>query len=180
MTIMDSNTIRKALDTLNALLKRNSQKLDILVVGGTHMCLVQGSRNATFDIDVFCPTPAKLQDYCRLVRQIYPELPYDWINTDSAPYVTTQIKEDALIMSQYSNLTVYTPTDQAMLALKVTSGRMAKDKPDLQDASFLIRKLGITTSQEIEHWVQVYTPLAMDKFNRNGEFIHQALQLVKQ
>ena len=179
MTSMDSNTIRKALDTLNALLKRNSQTLEMLVVGGTHMCLIQGSRDATFDIDVFCPTPAKLQDYCRLVRQIYPELPYDWINTDSAVYVTAQIKEDALVMDQYSNLTIYTPTDQAMLALKVTSGRMAKDKPDLQDAAFLIRKLGITTPHEIEHWVKIYTPLMMYKFSRNDEFIKQALQLAK-
>ena len=177
MILMNKNTLRKALETLNVLLKRNSETLEMLIVGGSHMCLVQGSRDATYDIDVFSPTPSKLKDYRRLVRQIYPEIPHDWINTDAAAYITKQIKEDAIVFIQYSNLTVYTPTDQAMLALKVVSGRMAKDKQDLQDAAYLIRKIGINTPQEIKHWVEVYTPLMKHKLERNSEFIEQVLQL---
>ncbi|MDR0271688.1 MAG: hypothetical protein LBI27_00010 [Clostridiales bacterium] len=171
---MDKDTILKLLTILNTMLNANDEKLDVIMVGGANMCAVQMGRVSTHDIDTYCTQKETLYVYRDKIKNMM-EISEDWLNAGADLYMTPQIIEESLVFKSFSNLTVRTPTDEAMLALKVTAARDEKLFHDVDDAAFLLKKLGINDVESIKKIVDRYKPKWWDKFGYAESFCKKAL-----
>jgi hypothetical protein len=105
-------------EELNEELKKEGQKAEIGLLGGTVMCLVFNVREATRDVDtVFEP-----KDLIRKIALIIGErhgIGEDWLNDAAKGYLSKNIdKNDVLNLS---NLYVWSPRADYMLAMKCIS-----------------------------------------------------------
>jgi len=155
------------------MLEGSKESLTILIIGGANMCLVQKSRDITHDIDTYTEQENMLQKYRSMVSKAR-GVDMDWINPSADLVITPKILKDSHVWHKFSNLTVYTPSDAGMLALKVTAAR--PDSYDLSDAAFLIKKLGIKTTDEIKTIVDYYTPKWWDNFGYTEKFCKEAIE----
>ena len=154
---MQRNTLIKLLNTLNTMLNANNEFMELLIIGGANMCLVQKSRNLTHDIDSYTKSKQLVQKYRVMVSKAM-KVDKKWLNDVGDMFVTEMMLTDAYLFTEFSNLKIYSPTDQAMLALKIVSGRDEKVSKDVEDAAFLVKKLGINSIDEVKNIVNYYKP----------------------
>ena len=78
-------------------------------------------------------------------------LPPDWLNDAAKGFAS--VSGDFVVLSALDlpNLRVLAPTAEYMLAMKVLASRagVGSEHGDVQDIAFLIRLLGLTTSEEV-------------------------------
>jgi len=174
---MSGETMLKLLNTLNVMLEENDERLELLIIGGAHMCLVQMSRHSSHDIDTYTKDKELVFKYRDLIRaQVNNKIDKTWINAVGDMFVTQEILNDAYLLYNFSNLKIYTPTDRAMLALKVASGRKSNSW-DLDDAAFLIKKLGLSNPADIKLIVDCYKPGTWNKFGYHEDFCNTAVNM---
>ena len=87
-----------------------------------------------------------------------------------------QILADAYLFYKFSNLTIYSPSDEGMLALKIASGR-GKEFKDLEDSAFLIKKLRLRTVVEVKDIVDRYKPGYWSNYGYEEKFCKEALDV---
>ena len=122
------------------------------------MMLAYDRKRITRDIDaVFYPSE-KVQP---LIKQVAEEqgLPVDWLNDDVRQFLSTQESKRTLPI-ELPGLQVTIPTAGYLLAMKALACRRALPgyKGDETDLRFLIRKLGISTFDEIQDWIDKFYP----------------------
>ena len=122
------------------------------------MMLAYDRKRITRDIDaVFYPSE-KVQP---LIKQVAEEqgLPVDWLNDDVRQFLATQESKRTLPI-ELPGLQVTIPTAGYLLAMKSLACRRALPgyKGDEADLRFLIRKLGISTFDEIQDWIDKFYP----------------------
>lgn len=122
------------------------------------MMLAYDRKRITRDIDaVFYPSE-KVQS---LIKQVAEEqgLSVDWLNDDVRQFLSTQESKRTLPI-ELPGLQVTIPTAGYLLAMKALACRRALPgyKGDETDLRFLIRKLGISTFDEIQDWIDKFYP----------------------
>lgn len=128
---------------------------EIFIVGGAAMCLIYNARESTKDVDgIFEPT-ALLREIIEKVGQSN-GLESGWLNDGVKGFLTTKggdNKEEVIFLS---NLKVWAPIPEYLLAMKCISARA--DTNDADDIAFLINHLGLTELSEIVEIVSDYYP----------------------
>ena len=122
------------------------------------MMLAYDRKRITRDIDaVFYPNK-KVQP---LIEQVAREqgLPDNWINDDVRQFLASQESKRTLPI-ELPGLEVTIPTAGYLLAMKALACRRALPgyKGDEADLRFLIRKLEISTFEEIQEWIDKFYP----------------------
>jgi hypothetical protein len=129
---------------LNTVLKQNGQKGDIGIIGGAMMCLVFDGRNATREVQaIFQPSqvircaPAQItKDY---------GLAEDWLNDAAKGFLVAGFRRE--VVQTLSNLLIWSPEAQYMLAMKCMSARW--ETSDKDDLIFLIKHLELKSVRAV-------------------------------
>jgi hypothetical protein len=164
---MDSRQIEHYLGFLGQKLDEMQTKASIILLGGALMVTQIGNRKSTQDIDVVIATNDQrtyqtIQQAIQLVAE-EEKLSSAWMNDDVTIIVDQIGKPKApRHWKTFSNLTVYIPELEYILALKLFSGRPQDDR----DIQALSQRLHISTKIQAWSIVSVYIPdtqLAMRK-----------------
>jgi hypothetical protein len=117
------------------------------------MCLVFKARASTKDVDaIFAPTQVLRESAKKVARRL--RVPEDWLNDAAKGYFVSDPPRQTVL--ELSNLRVWAPTADYMLAMKCVSARF--DTHDRDDVVFLMRHLGLKTAKGVFEIVCRYYP----------------------
>jgi len=151
--MLDTDTMLNLFEALNDELKAKGVRGEIGLCGGAVMCLVFNARKSTKDIDaVFHPT-GEIRAASKAVAQKM-GLPDSWLNDAAKGFFLTRPPVQEVI--ELSNLRVWAPQAEYMLAMKCVSARF--DSHDLDDTRFLLDYLAIQTVEEACRIIEQYYP----------------------
>ncbi len=151
---MKQAQIVRAFHALNEELVRAGVKGEVGVVGGAAMVLAFNARESTRDVDaVFEPSSTLRAAAARVARD--QDLPPDWLN-DAAKGFMPADTQPRSIQLDLSNLIVWTPPPQYLLAMKAIAARF--DSSDAQDLRTLVRHLGLVRVEQVLEVVERYYP----------------------
>lgn len=151
--MLDSKTILKLFDALNEELRAVEVQGEVGICGGAVMCLVFNARASTKDVDaVFEPTQ-EIRDASEIVSTKF-GVPKDWLNDAAKGFFLSQPPVHDVV--QLSNLRVWAPQADYMLAMKCISARF--DSHDLNDTKFLLKHLEIRNVDEASAIIEKYYP----------------------
>lgn len=156
MSRLDKTKIHKLFEALNKELKVKNKTGDLCLVGGAVMCLVFKARDSTADVDaVFMPTSALRQ----AAKQVADKLGVDphWLNDGVKGFLSPQ--GDFSNYLELSHLKISTATPAYMLAMKCLATRIGEEFHDVDDIRYLLRHLGIETSEQAIKIISAYYPL---------------------
>ena len=151
--MLDSKTILKLFEALNAELATRRVKGEVGLCGGAVMCLVFQARVATKDVDAIFQPTREIREASRTVASRL-GLPEDWLNDAAKGYFLTSPPVRNVL--EFSHLRVWAPQAEYMLAMKCVSARF--DSHDLDDVKFLLRHLEITNPEQAFRIVEQYYP----------------------
>ncbi len=156
---MDSTQIERYLGFLGQKLAELQIKATIILLGGALMVTQIGNRKSTQDIDVVIATNDRqtyqtIQQAIQLVAK-EKKLPSSWMN-DDVTMIVDQVGKPKTPQrwKTFSNLTVYIPELEYILALKLFSGRPQDDR----DIQALSQRLHIQTQAHAWSIVRTYIP----------------------
>jgi predicted nucleotidyltransferase len=141
---MNKDEIVKYLKELNRRLREKNIKGQVALFGGAVMCIALNARMSTKDIDAVFEPKQTIYDIAKNMAEEY-GLPKDWINDSVKGFLRE--KPDMRVFQNMSNLTVYVPSPEYMLAMKCMSARLA-ETTDKEDIMFLLKHLKIKTVDE--------------------------------
>ncbi len=149
---MTAEEITKYLTELNDELRLASIKGEITIYGGAVMCLVYDARPATKDVDAIFKPSSEIR---LLIQRIADRngLPPDWLNDGLKGYLVSHPRR---ILLDLSNLKVFVPEPDYMLAMKAMSARA--DTYDQTDVRILIDVLGLKAPKDVFAIVEKYYP----------------------
>jgi len=151
--MLDANAILGLFEALNTELASRKVKGEVGICGGAVMCLVFKARVSTKDVDaVFKPT-REIREASRVVAGQL-GVPEDWLNDAAKGYFLTPPPVRNVL--ELSNLRVWAPQAEYMLAMKCVSARY--DSHDLDDARFLLGHLQIKTVEQAYRIIEQYYP----------------------
>jgi hypothetical protein len=151
--MLDAAAIRRLFDALNEELKAKDVVGEVGICGGAVMCLVFNARRATKDVDaIFEPTQEIRAAATRVAERL--AVSPDWLNDAAKVYFAGQPpRHDVLSLS---NLRVWSPTAEYMLAMKCVSARF--DSHDRDDVVFLLRHLALRQAEQVFAIISRYYP----------------------
>lgn len=141
------------LEALNVELRKKGVKGEILLYGGAVMVLAFDARPATKDVDAIFAPKTVMRDAIKQVAKNN-GLPEDWMNSGVEGF-QSKVGNKKLFLS-FSNLTIYIPSVEYLLAMKVIASRV--DTKDRTDIEFLIKKLQIKTAEPVFDITEKYYP----------------------
>lgn len=145
--------IKKLFKALNEELKEKGVKGEVGICGGAVMCLVFQARRSTKDIDgIFEPTKEIREASKRVAKKF--GLDEDWLNDAAKAYFHVDPPREVVL--EFSNLRVWAPKAQYLLAMKCVSARF--DTHDRDDLIFLLRYLDLTKPEQVFKIVGQYYP----------------------
>ena len=116
------------------------------------MVLEVGNRASTQDIDAsFEKNAPAIRDAVLSIAR-HEGLRDDWLNDAAKGFLYTQ--PPVTLWKQYASLNVYIPSLEYLLAMKLVAGRPR----DIDDARAIVKKVGISTSQEVLNLLTRYVP----------------------
>lgn len=153
---MNSKQIEQSLGFLGQKLAEMQVSAAIILLGGALMVTQIGNRKSTQDIDIVIATndPATYLAVLQAAELVAKEkrLSPTWLNDDVAIVVDQIGKPRApKLWKTFSNLTVYVPEFEYILALKLFSGRPQDD----QDIKALARRLQVRSKEQA--WTLVHS-----------------------
>ena len=149
---MTKQEILTYLEALNAELERMDAKGEVSLYGGAVMCVVYDARPSTKDVDaVFRPT-RQIREAAARVAAAH-DLREDWLNDAVKGFVVPHERRGFLSLS---NLNVYTPQPDYLLAMKTLAARV--EGTDQEDVRFLIKLLGIESADGVFAVLEHYYP----------------------
>ena len=149
---MTADEIRRYLTELSDELRQMDIKGEVSIYGGAVMCLVYAARPATKDVDaVFRPT-SEIRHAVELIAKRH-DLPSDWLNDGVKGYLG---EHQQRILLDLSNLKVFVPEPDYLLAMKTLSARA--DTFDKTDVKLLIDQLKLHSPDEVFSIVEKYYP----------------------
>ena len=145
--------IRELLEALNEELSARGATGEVGLCGGAVMCLVFKARASTKDVDAIFEPAKVLREAAKRVARRF-KVPEDWLNDAAKGYFVSDPPRQTVL--ELSNLRVWAPTADYMLAMKCVSARF--DTHDRDDVVFLIRHLGLKTARDVLEIVGRYYP----------------------
>jgi hypothetical protein len=158
---MKKETILKALAHLGALAQADGIRLEISIYGGASFLLAYNSREATKDVDaIFHPKEAGERLVAQVAREL--DLPEDWLNSDVSQFISPKIEAKRRLaeIEERTGLIVQVPSAQYLLAMKALACRrpIGGYCGDVNDLSFLIRKMEIRSLEPIQEAIDRFYP----------------------
>ena len=151
--MLDATMIRRLFEALNDELKPKGVIGEVGICGGAVMCLVFNARRATKDVDgVFEPTQQIRAAVTRVAERT--GAPADWLNDAAKGFFAGAVPQQDVL--NFSNLRVWAPTADYMLAMKCVSARF--DTHDRDDVVFLIQHLKLRSPVEVFEIIGRYYP----------------------
>ena len=141
---------KKYLEEINQTMKDMGVTGEICIYGEAVMCLVFKSRPATMDIDAVFEPSKKIRDAASAIAEAN-GLKKDWLNDGVKGFV---VKHGQKILFNWSNLKIYYPEPEYILAMKTMASRV--DTTDKKDIQFLIKALNIKSSEEVFKIIEKY------------------------
>src|SRR5215203_6554120 len=126
---LSADDIRRAFAALSDELHGQSERAEIIVVGGAALVLLFRARASTKDVDAYFVTPAAsvLRTAAEAVAYRL-DLPADWLNDGAKGYLVTVTAGQVLYES--ASLTVRAAATAQLLAMKLAAWRDAIDRAD--------------------------------------------------
>lgn len=147
------STIKKLLKALSDELALKGVRGELGICGGAVMCLVFKARESTKDVDgIFEPTEAIREASVRIGKKF--GLKNGWLNDAAKAYFHVDPPREPVL--EFSNLRVWAPRADYMLAMKAISARF--DTHDSDDVEFLISYLGLKKPEEVFKVIERYYP----------------------
>jgi hypothetical protein len=158
---MKADTILEALKHLGQLAQADGIRLEISIYGGAAFLLAYNSREATKDIDaIFHPKEIGQGLIARVAREL--DLPDDWLNSEVSQFISPKIeaKRHLADIEEATGLIVQVPTAEYLLAMKALACRrpIGAYRGDVDDLSFLIHKLKLTSIDQIQNAIDRFYP----------------------
>ena len=151
--MLSKGDILSLFEALNDKLRAQSVMGEIGLCGGAVMCVVFYARESTRDVDaIFAPTETMRQ----AAREVAEErqIPDDWLNDAAKGFFVSGTPRS--LFREWSNLRVWAPPPEFMLAMKCIAARY--DTTDADDVRFLVRHLQLTTPGQVFELVAKYYP----------------------
>lgn len=149
---MNAEDIKRYLTELNDELRSMDVKGEICLYGGAVMALVYDARPDTEDVDAIFEPISAIRIAARRVGERN-GLEIGWLNTAVEMFLA---QHDKKIFMDLSNLKIFVPPADYLLAMKTLSARAnTMDRDDLQ---VLIRDIGLKSSDEVFQIVRNYYP----------------------
>lgn len=151
---MKKENIKNAFERLNDICKLKNIKGEIGVVGGAAMVLAYGANRATKDVDAIFEPANLIRKAAEMVSEEL-GLPSDWLN-DAVKGFLPKNQPQQFEVLELSNLVVWVPEPEYMLAMKCISARF--DSKDSDDIIKLCKILKLKRSNEVLEIIQNYYP----------------------
>ncbi len=180
MHALTRDEIRLGLEKMNAFLEGKGVRGELCLYGGACLCLAFAARNSTKDVDAVFE-PAAIVRKAAFEVAVEMGWPGNWLNDDVRGFLSIRGGEgqEVLDSCEFSHLKVYAAKADYLLAMKCLAARMGggdqEDRaPDLEDALWLCRHLGLSTREGIAGAVLRYYP---DRTipERTGFFVEELL-----
>lgn len=149
---MTAEEIEKYLSEINAELATQATIGEICIYGGAAMCLAFKARPATKDVDAIFEPVKIIRGAINKIAEKY-GLNEGWLNFAVKIFVVEHEKQ---ILFDFSNLKVYAPTADYLLAMKVLALRA--ESFDATDVEFLIKHQNLRSLEEVLKIVADYYP----------------------
>jgi hypothetical protein len=154
--MLTKEKILNLLKTLNANLKKQDIKGEIYLTGGAVMCLVFDARPSTIDIDaIFKPAEIIRREAANIA--LAENLNVNWLNDAVKGFLSDKNSFNNFL--ELSNLIIYTPHPEYLLAMKCLAMRIGFEFHDEQDVRYLLRFLNIEKYEEAVKIITKYYPL---------------------
>jgi hypothetical protein len=154
--MLDAPTIRRLFEALNAELRANGVIGEVGICGGAVMCLVFKARASTKDVDaIFEPTAAIRTAAAKVADAL--GVPSNWLNDAAKGFFLSQ--PPVVDVMNMSNLRVWAPSPEYMLAMKCISARF--DTHDADDVAYLVKHLGLKEPESVYEVIEAYYPKRM-------------------
>jgi len=158
---LNREAILKALSSLSEELGSKGMNGELCLFGGTVMVLAFTARLSTKDVDALF-RPAQFIRELALKIAGEQNLPTSWLNDGVKGFVSARHETTEGNLPQYPHLRLTMPVPEYLLAMKCMAGRLGApsgDEPsDLADIRFLIRHLGLKSTQDVLDIVTLYYP----------------------
>ncbi len=149
---MTAEEIEKYLSEINDELAAKEVIGEICIYGGAAMCLAFKARPATKDVDAIFEPVKIIRGAIGRIAAKY-NLNEGWLNLAVKIFVVEHEKQ---ILLDFSNLKVFAPVPDYLLAMKVLALRA--ESFDAADAKFLIKSLELKTIQDVLQIIANYYP----------------------
>ncbi len=151
--MLSKEDILRLFESLNEKLRDKGVVGEIGLCGGAVMCVVFNARESTRDVDaVFAPTEA-MRTAARTIA-VEQGVPLDWLNDAAKGFFV--VAPPQMPFREWSNLRVWAPSPEFMLAMKCVAARY--DTSDADDVRFLLRHLGLKTPTDVFEIISTYYP----------------------
>lgn len=154
--MLSSSKIKKLFVALNAELAKKKVAGEIGICGGAAMCLVFNVRKATKDVDGIFEPSQKIRHAAKKVARDF-DLDDDWLNDAAKAFFWKEPPKKMVL--ELSNLKVWAPTAEYLLAMKAIAARF--DTKDKDDLIFLIEFLELKNSKAVFQIIENYYPKKM-------------------
>lgn len=149
---MTADEIEKYLSEINDELAVKDVIGEICIYGGAAMCLAFKARPATKDVDAIFEPVKIVRGAIQRIAEKY-DLNEGWLNLAVKMFV---VEHEKNILFDFSNLKVFVPTADYLLAMKVLA--MRAESFDAADVEFLIERLNLKSLEEVLQIVANYYP----------------------
>jgi len=147
---MTAEEITQYLTELNDELRLMDIKGEVSLFGGAVMCLVYDARPATKDVDAIFKPVAEIRKAISLITKRH-GLKENWFNDAVKGY---WVEHNERVLFDLSNLTVFVPEPDYLLAMKAIAARDTTF--DRDDVKTLIDVLKLSTAEQVFTIIEKY------------------------
>lgn len=168
MRAFSSNDIIKLLMELNERLRNENSHGEIYIFGGAIMAIEYHARLSTRDIDAVFEPKNGIYEIARAMAA-EKDLDSDWLNDGVKGFLSAMGEHK--VFASYSNLIVWSPSAEYLLAMKCLSARAERD---FEDIKVLMKATGHLNHESVLRIVEKYYPV--DRLTINTKYIIMAAE----